>query len=43
MPYSQILVRDQNLQFQVICQKMPMFEQLNDQLLKVFQDKNSGV
>ena len=30
---SVIAVRDQNLQFQVICQKMAMFEQLNDQLL----------
>jgi hypothetical protein len=28
-----IVVIGQNLSFQVICQKMPMFEQLNDQLL----------
>ena len=33
MPYSEIVVRGQNLQFQVICQKMAMCEQLNDQLL----------
>ena len=33
MPYSKIVVRGQNLQFQLICQKMAMFEQLNDQLL----------
>ena len=33
MPYSEIVVRSQNVQFRVICQKMAMFEQLNDQLL----------
>ena len=27
------ILRGQNLSFQVICQKMAMFEQLNDQLL----------
>ena len=31
--YSEIVVRGQNLQFQVICQNMAMFEQLNDKLL----------
>jgi hypothetical protein len=33
LPYSEIVVRGQNLKFQVICKKMAMFEQLNDQLL----------
>ena len=33
VPYSEIVVRGKALQFQVICQKMAMFEQLNDQLL----------
>ena len=33
MSYSKIVVRGQNLQFQVICQKMAMFKQLNGQLL----------
>ena len=33
MSYSEIVVRGQNLQFQVICQNMAMFEQLNDKLL----------
>ena len=33
--YSEIVVRGQNLLFQVICQKMAMFEQLNDQLLVI--------
>ena len=30
---KKLLLRGQNLSFQVICQKMAVFEQLNDQLL----------
>ena len=33
LPYSEIVVRGQKLQFQVICQKLSVSEQLNDQLL----------
>ena len=33
LPYSKIVARGQNLQCQEICQKMGMFEQVNDQLL----------
>jgi len=33
MAYSDIVVRGQNLSFQVICQKMAMFEEVNDQFL----------
>ena len=33
LPYFEIFIRSQNLKFQVICQKMAVFEQLNDQVL----------
>ena len=33
MLYFEIVVRDQNLQFQVLCQRMAIFEQLNDHVL----------
>ena len=32
MPYTEIVVGGQNLQFQVICQKLAVFEQLDGEL-----------